>query len=61
MSTEKHLKYEETAQRKQLLSIRSSKADNLKEWELIIKWLKKNGEGKAKDGLYKLAKDNHII
>ncbi len=57
----KHTKYEDSAKRKQLLSIRSSKGDDLKEWEAIVKWLQENGDGKAKDGLYQLAKKNRVF
>lgn len=57
----KHAKYEETAKRKQVLSIRTSKGDNDKEWEAIITWLQGLGDGKAKDGLYQLARKNNVI
>lgn len=51
----KHKKYESSAKRIQLLSIRSSKSDNPDEWAAIIDWLKCNGNGDAKEGLYNLA------
>lgn len=57
----KHTKYEESAQRKQVLSIRTSKGDNEEEWSAIVAWLQKLGNGRAKDGLYKLAKKNQVI
>lgn len=57
----KHTKYEDTAQRKQVLSIRTSKADNQAEWDAIVAWLKKLGDGAAKDGLYKLAQKNKVF
>jgi hypothetical protein len=61
MSTAKHSKYEESANRKQVLSIRTSKNDDPVEWNKIIEWLKKEGGGTAKNGLYKLAKDKQVI
>lgn len=57
----KHAKYEETAKRKQVLSIRTSKGDDLKEWDKIVSWLQKQGDGTAKDGLYQLAKKHKVI
>jgi hypothetical protein len=57
----KHTKYEETANRRQILSVRTSKGDDLSEWESIVEWLRELGDGKAKDGLYELAKKNKII
>jgi hypothetical protein len=59
--SKKHTKYEETANRRQILSIRTSKGDDLSEWESIVDWLREIGNGNAKDGLYKLAKMNKII
>lgn len=61
MSENKHTKYEESAKRKQVLSIRTSKNDDSSEWEKIIDWLQKNGDGKAKDGLYNIAKKSKVI
>lgn len=58
---DKHKTYEESAKRKQILSIRSSKSDNLDEWESIVTWLKGLGNGNAKDGIHQLAKNNGII
>lgn len=57
----KHSKYEGSAKRKQVLSIRTSKADKVEEWDSIIAWLQGEGDGTAKDGLYQLAKKNGII
>jgi hypothetical protein len=57
----KQAKYEGTANRKQVLSIRTSKGDDNKEWELIVEWLQSEGDGTAKDGLYQLAKKNGVI
>jgi len=58
----KHAKYEETAKRKQVLSIRTSKGDDTAEWDTIVTWLKDQGDdGTAKDGLYKLAKKSGVI
>ena len=57
----KHQKYEATAQRKQVLKISTSKGDSAEEWDSIVAWLQKLGDGKAKDGLYKLAKKNKVI
>jgi hypothetical protein len=60
-SMSKHSKYEETAKRKQILSIRTSKSDDVQEWDAIVNWLQEIGNGSAKEGLYKLAKKNEII
>lgn len=57
----KHTKYEASAKRKQVLSIRTSKGDSEEEWNAIVAWLQKLGDGKAKDGLYKLAQKNRVI
>lgn len=57
----KHTKYEGTANRKQVLSIRTSKGDDNEEWGSIVEWLQSEGDGTAKDGLYQLAKKNGII
>jgi hypothetical protein len=57
----KHSKYEGSAKRKQVLSIRTSKADKAKEWDSIVEWLQGEGDGTAKDGLYQLAKKNGIV
>jgi hypothetical protein len=57
----KHTKYEGTANRKQVLSIRTSKADKAKEWDSIVEWLQGEGDGTAKDGIYQLAKKNEIV
>lgn len=57
----KHTRYEDSAQRKQILSVRSSKGDDSSEWDAIVTWLKRLGDGKAKDGLYRLAKKNKVI
>jgi len=57
----KHSKYEASAARKQVLSIRTSKTDNIDEWDSIVTWLQSEGDGTAKDGLYQLAKKNGII
>jgi hypothetical protein len=57
----KHSKYEGTANRKQVLSIRTSKGDDNEEWDSIVEWLQGEGDGTAKDGLYQLAKKNGII
>lgn len=54
-------KYEDSAKRKQVLSIRTSKGDDNKEWDSIVKWLQSEGDGTAKDGLYQLAKKNGVI
>jgi hypothetical protein len=54
-------KYESSASRKQVLSIRTSKADKVEEWDSIVKWLQNEGDGTAKDGLHQLAKKNGII
>jgi hypothetical protein len=56
-----YAKYEATANRKQILSIRTSKGDDSTEWKSIVEWLREIGNGNAKDGLYKLAKKNKII
>ena len=57
----KHSKYEDSANRKQVLSIRTSKADKVEEWDSIVTWLQEQGDGTAKDGLYQLAKKNGVI
>jgi hypothetical protein len=61
MGKAKHSKYEGSANRKQVLSIRTSKADKVEEWDSIVEWLQSEGDGTAKDGLYQLAKKNGII
>ena len=61
VESNKRTKYEESAQRKQILSVRSSKGDDAREWDAIVEWLKRLGDGKAKEGLYKLAKKNKVI
>jgi hypothetical protein len=53
-------KYESSASRNQVLSIRTSKADKVEEWDSIVKWLQSEGDGTAKDGLYQLAKKNGL-
>jgi type II secretory pathway component HofQ len=60
-SKAKHSKYEGSAKRKQVLSIRTSKADKVEEWDSIVTWLQEQGDGTAKDGLYQFAKKNEII
>jgi hypothetical protein len=57
----KHKEYEETAKRKQVLSIRTSKSDNADDWAKIVSWLQNKGEGDAKTGLFKLAEDNGVL
>jgi hypothetical protein len=52
--SKKHTRYESTANRRQILSVRTSKGDDSTEWESIVEWLKELGDGKAKDGLYEL-------
>jgi type II secretory pathway component HofQ len=61
MAKAKHTKYESSAKRKQVLSIRTSKADKVEEWDSIVSWLQSQGDGAAKDGLYQLAKKNVVI
>lgn len=53
--------YEQTAKRKCLLLITTSKSDDLEEWDAIVVWLKSQGRGYAKKGLYDLAKQHGII
>jgi hypothetical protein len=60
-SKAKQTKYESSAKRKQVLSIRTCKGDKIEEWDSIVTWLKSEGDGTAKDGLYQLAKKNGII
>jgi cbb3-type cytochrome oxidase cytochrome c subunit len=60
-SKAKQTKYESSAKRKQVLSIRTSKADKVEEWDLIVAWLQSEGDGTSKDGLHQLAKKNGII
>jgi hypothetical protein len=60
-SKAKQTKYESSANRKQVLIIRTSKTDKVEEWDSIVTWLKSEGDGSAKDGLYQLAKKNGII
>lgn len=61
MGSNKHETYEASAQRKQVLSIRTSKGDNDKEWTAIVDWLKDLGDDNAKQGLYRLAKKHKVI
>jgi hypothetical protein len=57
----KQTKYESSAKRKQVLSIRTSKTDKVEEWDSIVSWLKSEGDGTAKDGLYQLAKKTGLF
>lgn len=56
-----HKRYEENAQRVQLISVRSVPSDNLIEWDKIKKWLESKGEGAIKAGIYALARENNVI
>jgi hypothetical protein len=47
----KQKKYEISAKRKQVLTIRTSKADKVEEWDSIVKWLQSEGDRTAKDGI----------
>ncbi len=60
-SNDRNARYEATANRRQSISIRSNKNDNDDEWREIVIWLKELGDGKAKEGLYRLAKKNKVI
>ena len=60
-SNKKHAEYEFSAQRRQVLSIRTCKSDSQDDWDTIVTWLKGYGEGDAKKGLYKLAQDNDVL
>lgn len=54
-------KYEKTKRGELILKINLSSSDDSEEWEKIKNWLVKKGDGTAKQGLYKLAKENGVI
>ncbi len=54
-------RYEASAGRVQLISVRSTPSDDLKEWETIKEWLQAQGEGDIKSGIRALAIKNNII
>jgi len=54
-------KYESSAKRVQLISVRSTPNDDLSEWKKISDWLKESGNGEIKNGIYNLAKKSKII
>ncbi len=54
-------RYEAKANRVQLISIRSTPSDDIKEWETIVEWLKAQGNGDVKSGIRALAIKHDVI
>lgn len=53
--------YEESGRGSVVFRVQLAKNDSPSEWESIIDWLRKSGNGDAKEGLKNIAKEHRAI